>query len=233
MALDLNWPKKFAEKGARLILWDSNSYANQITENICRKITNKIICHTIDITNRNEIYTHAEIINNQFGCIDFLINNAGIINVQPFVETQDERMDLLINVNVKAIFWVTKAFLPQMLKKGSGHIISLSSVAGLIGAPSLVDYSASKFAVYGFMEALEHQLLVQGHLGIDFTTVCPIYVQTSMLDNMSLDSNLPILKPEYVAKRIIEAIQINQRVIILPKKIYWIIAIKRYMKLFV
>lgn len=79
---------------------------------------------------------------------------------------------------------MTKAFLPQMLKKGSGHLISLSSVAGLIGAPDLVDYSASKFGVFGFMEALEHQLIHQGHLGIDFTTVCPIYVQTPMLDNM-------------------------------------------------
>lgn len=79
---------------------------------------------------------------------------------------------------------MTKAFLPTMLKKETAHLISISSVAGLIGAPDLVDYSSSKFAVYGFMEALENQLRLQNHFNIDFTTVCPIYVQTSMIKDI-------------------------------------------------
>jgi short-subunit dehydrogenase len=94
---------------------------------------------------------------------------------------------------------VTKAFLPKMLENHTGHIVTISSAAGIVGAPGrrahnynnfhssfsgLVDYSASKFAVFGFMEALQHELTDLGNHEISFTTVCPIYVRTSMINKL-------------------------------------------------
>lgn len=66
-----------------------------------------VISHTVDLTNRFEIYTYAQIINKEFATIDYLINNAGIININPFLETLDEKIDQLIDVNLKSLFWVT------------------------------------------------------------------------------------------------------------------------------
>lgn len=65
-----------------------------------------MICKTVDITNRNDIYANAKIINEKFGGVDFLINNAGLINLGSFLEIPDEKIDNLFDVNIKAIFWV-------------------------------------------------------------------------------------------------------------------------------
>lgn len=71
-----------------------------------------------------------------FGTIDILINNAGLLNSVPFLECDDDRMSAVIDVNIKALFWTAKAFIPRMIEKGSGHVVTLGSIASIFGAPS-------------------------------------------------------------------------------------------------
>jgi all-trans-retinol dehydrogenase (NAD+) len=217
--------RKFAELGCRLVLWDVSEAANEETANICRKIGADAIAYVVDITNREAVYETAKRVRKDMGIVDVLLNNAGLLNPTTFLETDDTKMDRMIDVNIKALLWTTKAFLPDMIQQGFGHLVCVSSVAGVIGSPILVDYSASKFAACGFMEALQHQLTALGQTCIHFTTACPIYVRTPLIDEVEMsDTRLPILKPDYVAKRIVNAIRRNDRMLMLPRKIYWLYA---------
>lgn len=149
----------------------------------------------------------------------------------PFLECPDEKMSAVVDVNVKALFWTAKAFIPQMIKRKQGHVVTLGSVASIFGAPSrsscflskrkllsaLVDYSASKFAAFGFMESLCYQLHEQGHTDIKFSTVCPYYCRTPMINNLTItDGRNSLLDPEYVAQRVIRAIRLEQKAVIIP-----------------
>jgi all-trans-retinol dehydrogenase (NAD+) len=213
---------RLAEHGCNLILWDVIESSNAETARLCLKYGVDVRYECVDITNRKTIYEKA----NEIGPIDLLINNAGLLNPNGFLNTEDEKIDRLMEVNAKANFWTVKAFLPKMLEQKSGHLVAISSVAGLVGAPGLTDYTASKFALFGFMEALQHELAANGNTDIEFTTVCPIFVHTPMIDKLNIARQIPILETNYVADRVIEAIQLRQRCLMIPKRIYWLFALK-------
>ena len=125
-------------------------------------------------------------------------------------------------VNTVAHFWTIKAFLPSMLQKDHGHIVTISSNAGMVGANGLVDYCASKFGAFGLDESLRMELTKLGKTGVHTTCVCPYYINTGMFDGVQTKYPflLPILDPNYVTNKIIYAIQINQAVLILPRVSY-------------
>lgn len=77
-----------------------------------------------------------------------------------------------------------KAFLPDMMKRNSGHIVSIASSAGLFGVAGLADYCASKFAAVGFMESIRAELAAMGLTGIHTTVVCPYFINTGMFDRV-------------------------------------------------
>lgn len=82
------------------------------------------------------------------------------------------------------VFQTVKTVLPTMVNRGQGHIVNIASVAGLVGANRLADYCASKFADVGFTEALDNELVAEGH-NVNVTTVCPYYINTGMFDGCS------------------------------------------------
>eukprot|EP00118_Oscarella_pearsei_P016586 m.159365 g.159365 ORF g.159365 m.159365 type:complete len:112 (+) comp38766_c0_seq4:30-365(+) len=97
-----------------------------------------------------------------------------------------------------------KAFLPSMLRKNHGHIVTMASGAGLVGTAGMVDYSASKFAAVGATEALHMELYTTGKTGVKTTTICPSTIDTGMFQGVTsrFPSLMPIVKSEYAAKRI-------------------------------
>ena len=93
-------------------------------------------------------------------------------------------------------FQTVKAFLPSMLDKDHGHIVSVASSAGLAGIAGLTDYCSSKFAVVGFHESLEMELVVMGKSGVHTTLVCPYIINTGMFDGAKSRSVIkPSIKP--------------------------------------
>ena len=131
------------------------------------------------------------------------------------------------DVNALAHFWTVRAFLPAMVERNRGHIVTVASAGGLVAAPRLADYSASKFAAVGFDEALRLELASQG-LDIKTTLVCPFYVKTGMFEGVKTRFSwlLPILEPEYVADRIVKAIEKNRRRLIMPRFAYTSFALR-------
>jgi len=150
--------------------------------------------------------------------VDILINNAGIVTGKALLECSDAAIERTFQVNTLALFWGVRALLPAMIARGRGHVVTVASAAGLGGTSRLTDYCASKFAAVGFDESLRLELKRLGH-PIRTTVVCPWYIDTGMFRGVRtrFPLLLPILKPDYVAVRILRAIEANRRRLVLPR----------------
>ncbi|RUS71580.1 hypothetical protein EGW08_020658 [Elysia chlorotica] len=118
----------------------------------------------------------------EVGDVDILVNNAGIVTGTKFLDSPDSMNIKTMDINCNAHFWTVKAFLPAMLKKNRGHVVSLASAAGLFGVSGLSDYCASKFAAVGFDESLRAEIAKMGKTGVKTTVVCPFYINTGMFE---------------------------------------------------
>lgn len=109
-----------------------------------------------------------------------------------------------------------KEFLPDMLKLNKGHIVSISSLAGLVGVPGLGDYCGSKFAAFGIDESLRLELK-NLKSNVVTTCVCPFFINTGMFEGVKTNFPLlPMLDQEWVSNRIITAIRQEEPVLIVP-----------------
>ncbi len=149
--------------------------------------------------------------------VDILVNNGGISQRDTVENTNLETYRHLMEVNYFGAIHLTKGVLPDMLKKGSGHIVAMSSVAGKIGTPKRSGYAAAKHAIHGFMDSLRAELEDKG---IRATTICGGYIKTDISRNAlkgdgtaqnTMDKNQENgLAPDVVAARICNAIENNK-----------------------
>jgi all-trans-retinol dehydrogenase (NAD+) len=206
-----------ARRGARVIAWDISPAALDALGAEAKAAGSEIATMLVDVSDRKAVYAAAAEILDERGIVDILVNNAGVVSGKKLLDTQDEKIEKTFQVNTLAHFWTTKAFLPAMLAKDSGHIVTLSSAAGLIGVCGLADYSASKFAAFGFNESLRMELR-KIKSSIRTTIVCPFYVNTGLFEGVKtrLPHLLPILEPEYVAGRIVKALRKGRQRVITP-----------------
>ena len=212
-------------EGARLVLWDVNPQGLAATAAELEKQGRKVATYVCNLTDRRAIADAASRTLQETGPVDILINNAGVVSGKTLLEASENDIQRTFDVNVLALFWTTRAFLPAMLERGSGHIVTIASAAGIVGTSRLIDYCASKHAAVGFDEALRLELKREGSKVLT-TVVCPFYISTGMFEGVKtrFPLLLPILKPERVADRIIAAIRKNRRRVILPRFVYttWI-----------
>ncbi len=171
--------ERFAKEGAIMVLTDINEEALSETLELVRKYSPSSISYKLDVTNEKMVQEVVKKVIDAFGRIDILLNNAGVSNMNHFWELTEEDWDFNMNVNAKGVFFVTKAVAPYMMKEKKGKIVTTASMAAKLGAPLLAHYSASKFAVLGFMQAVAKEL---APYGINVNSVCPGFVKTSMQD---------------------------------------------------
>ena len=124
----------------------------------------------LDVQNQSTIDMLNQWINQHYGQLDVLVNNAGYGSLGPLEETTEEEMQRQFDVNVFGCVRMIKMVLPMMRKQKSGHILNVTSIAGLNGFPGIGIYNGSKFALEGMGEALAHEV---AHLGIKVTNVEP------------------------------------------------------------
>jgi len=227
----------FAEKQAKVVIWDINNDAIRAVEDEAREkgvSINGMIC---DVMNRDDVYSKAANLTARFGPVDILINNAGIVSpkitdVSPgpaFLNTPDESIIKTININVLSHFWTCKAFLPSMLERNNGHVVTISSAAGMIGVKGLSDYCAGKFAAFGFDESLRMELK-RMKSAVRTTIICPFFINTGMFDGVKTRVSLllPILKSKYAVKKIVKAVLRNRRRLIMPRFVYTIFILRLF-----
>ncbi|MDR2312935.1 MAG: SDR family oxidoreductase [Spirochaetaceae bacterium] len=215
MALD------FARRGARVTVWDLDAAALSELETEAAASGLALTGVVCDVSDRAAVYRRARALEKNPGPPDILINNAGVVSGKTLLETPDEKIEQTMAVNVFPLFWTVKAFLPSMLERGRGHIVTIASAAGLIGVRGLADYSVSKFAAIGFDESLRMELR-RVKSAVKTTVVCPFFIDTGMFRGVKtrFPLLLPILKSGDAAARIVRAVLKNKKRLIMPRFVH-------------
>ena len=130
-----------------------------------------------DLADEESARSFIETTKAEFGRLDILINNAGVMLLGPIYEADTEQWRRMVDVNVMGLLWCTHAALPIMAEQGSGHIVNVSSVAGRTAALGSGVYNATKWGVVGFSEALRQEAL---NMGVRVTVIEPGYVETEL-----------------------------------------------------
>jgi len=206
---------RIAAEGARLVLWDVNQ---QGLDAVRAEIPGAAVTtYPVDLTDRRAIASTAERVLRDVGQVDVVINNAGVVTGKTLLNAAPEEIERTFAVNTLALFWMTRAFLPGMLERDRGHLVTIASAGGLVGTSKMTDYCSSKHAAVGFDESLRLELKRQGSRVVT-TVVCPFYVSTGMFAGVRtrFPLILPILEPDYVVERIVRAIRTDRRRLILP-----------------
>ena len=221
MALDL------LDEGVTVIIWDINKENMKKIQAEAKEKKGKVFIYECDVSDKNEIFTKAKSIKKEAGKIDILINNAGVVSGKPFMECTDEQIEKTFAINTMALFWTTRAFLPDMIEKDEGHIVNISSASGLIGVAGLADYAASKFAAFGFDESIRVELKKRKSK-VKTTIVCPYYINTGMFNGVKTRFSwlLPILNEKKVAKKIIKTVKKGKGRLLMPWAVYTVMPLR-------
>jgi NAD(P)-dependent dehydrogenase (short-subunit alcohol dehydrogenase family) len=160
--------------------------------------SDNLLVHKLDITSPSEAVTAVRATVERFGRIDVLLNNAGNFYAGYFEELSPEQVKRQMDTNLFGQMNVTRAVLPVMRKQRAGHIITMSSSAGLVGFEFCSAYAAAKFGLEGWMESLAAEI---APFGIDTTVVNPGFIRTELITGNSMTfAELSI--EDYAARRV-------------------------------
>jgi len=196
------------EKGASsLIIWDINPQNISAAVNELSKV-GKVRGYIVDVS-KNELVTEGyNKVVHECGEVDILINCAGIVTSnKTFDQLSANEMTRTLNINTLAPMLVARAMLPGMIRRNRGHICNIASAGGMLSNPKMSVYAASKWGAIGWSDSVRIELQDMKS-DVHITTVAPYYINTGMFDGVK-SRFIPILKPEYVAKRIVRAIERN------------------------
>ncbi|EON74573.1 3-ketoacyl-ACP reductase [Lysinibacillus sphaericus] len=173
----------------------------------------KVAIAAANVADLESIEKAVESIRTELGPIDILVNNAGISKFGKFLELSPEDWTNIVDVNVKGVYYTTRAVLPEMIERESGDIINISSTAGQKGAPITSAYSASKAAVIGMSESL--MLEVRKH-NIRVVTLTPSTVATDMAVELQLTDGNPekVMQAEDLADLMVAQLKLHPRVVL-------------------
>ena len=197
------------KKGAKaLVIWDINQ--TNIDETIGElKVFGKVVGYRVDVSNYEVVAESYSKVKTEMGDVDILINCAGIITSNKTFDQQTaEEIVRTMNINTIAPMFVTRAMLPDMLRRNRGHICTIASAGGMLSNPKMSVYAASKWGVIGWSDSVRIELQ-EMKSKVRITTVAPYYINTGMFDGVK-SPIIPILKPEYAARKIIRAIEKNK-----------------------
>lgn len=168
----------FAQQGANVAFTDMNADDNfKSLEVELTKLGVKAKGYVSDASKFESSQNLVDEIAKEFGTIDILVNNAGITRDTLLMRMTEEQWDLVINVNLKSVFNLTKAVQKYMLKQKSGSIINMSSVVGVSGNAGQANYSASKAGIIGFTKSIAKEL---GSRNIRCNAIAPGFIITEM-----------------------------------------------------
>ena len=174
----------FANEGAKVAVCDKNIKGATET---AQEIGNDAIAIEVDVANEASTQAMAQVVADKFGKIDVLVNNAAIyatIQRKPFFEISEAEWDLVMNVNLKGVWMVSKAVFPFMKAANAGKIINISSATVMSGSPQWSHYVASKGGVIGFTRSMAKEV---GDFNINVNAIAPGFTLTdaslSLIEN--------------------------------------------------
>lgn len=215
--LGLVMAREFARGGARVAICARDTEElDRARMDLVRRGA-RVIAVPCDITDREQVNEMIRAVNERFGRIDVLVNNAGVIEVGPMEVMTLEDYEQAMKTHFWGPLYTTLAVLPEMRERQEGRIVNITSIGGKISVPHLLPYSASKFALVGFSEGLRAELKKDG---VVVTTVCPGLMRTGSPRNatfkgqhraeyawFSISDSLPVssMSASRAARQVVEA----------------------------
>jgi NADP-dependent 3-hydroxy acid dehydrogenase YdfG len=220
---------ELGRSGASLAISDVDIEGLAQTEERLRAIGASVRADRLDVTEREAFQVYADQINEHFGKVNQVYNNAGIAFTGDIEVTQFKEIERVMDVDFWGVVNGTKAFLPHLIASGDGHIINVSSLFGLMSIPGQAAYNSAKFAVRGFTEALRQEMTLNGH-PVKVTSVHPGGIKTAIARNGTaaegvdaeaqaklFDKRLASTSPQRAAEIILDAVHKNKaRVLVGP-----------------
>ncbi len=166
---------RFAKAGAYVYVVDINADAGRKTVDRLVADGGKGSFHSLDVSDPKACDELAEHVLKESGRLDVLVNNAGVGHVGTILQTTASDLDRLYSVNVRGVFNLSRAFVGSMIEQGSGSIINMASIGGIVGITDRAAYTTTKFAVVGLTKAMA---LDHARTGVRINCICPARVET-------------------------------------------------------
>ncbi|HZE16119.1 MAG TPA: SDR family NAD(P)-dependent oxidoreductase, partial [Mycobacterium sp.] len=213
---------ELARSGAKVAISDVNTEGLTRTEERLAMIGASVKADRLDVTEREAFLAYADQVNEHFGKVNQIYNNAGIAFTGDVEFSQFKDIERVMDVDFWGVVNGTKAFLPHLIASGDGHVINVSSVFGLFSVPGQAAYNSAKFAVRGFTEALRQEMVLAGH-PVKVTTVHPGGIKTGIMRSATaaegidadqlakvFDKRLASTSPQQAARTILEGVRSNK-----------------------
>ena len=187
--------KRLAKDGCNIVINDVSQEvldtAGAEVAAACREFGVRAECYAADVSDYAQCEAMVKWVKEQFGTVDVLVNNAGITRDGLMVRMDEDVYDMVIRINQKSVFNMTKLCAAIMMRQKSGRIVNLASVAGLYGNPGQMNYSASKGAVIAMTKTTAKEF---GSRGITCNAVAPGFIQTPMTDKLTEEQKNAMLQ---------------------------------------
>ena len=175
---------RLAEEGADLALCDVQADWVAETKEKVEALGRRAEAYGVDVSKGDQVQAGVDAIVKDFGKLDIVVNNAGITRDGLLIRMSEEDWDLVMNINLKGTFLMTKAAAKYMMKQRSGNFVNIASVIGLMGNPGQANYGASKAAVSNLTKTTAKELAARG---IRANAIAPGFIKTKMTDALTED----------------------------------------------
>ncbi|XP_067008992.1 17-beta-hydroxysteroid dehydrogenase 13 isoform X2 [Anabrus simplex] len=215
---------QFAALGAKVVCWDINEEANKCT---VKEIANlevgsrQAYAYTCDVADREQVMKTGALVRKEVGDVTILVHCCGVPSPRSLVSKPAPEIRKTMDVSIMSHFWILEVFLPRMLELNSGHIVALTSVAGLSGIKDQVPLCASQFAVQGLVEALSEELRAtkaSNDIHLTLVHIYPFIVSSDLARDIRLriPSYFGTIDPRDAAQQIISGMRRNYSEISVP-----------------
>ncbi|KAG4071374.1 hypothetical protein HA402_004078 [Bradysia odoriphaga] len=222
---------RFASEGCNIAIADIEWDAAVATAKLLQAKNVVAKAYHMDVSDVNQLKQLQCDIEKDIGPVDILVNNAGVLPLLSLREGSDIEIERIVKVNITSQFFATRTFLPGMISRRRGHIVGISSICAVHPLPGTVIYSATKFAVNGYIQALHEELRQEGNHFIKLTSVLPYFVSTRRDLMEAVRLRFPVLSAEEVAAVAVDSVLRNELVVSVPKFNWWLSAIVNLLSL--
>lgn len=199
--------------GMRVVIGDLDARA---VHDVAEQLGPNAISVVVDVSDEDSFKSFLDAAEEQFGPLDVLVNNAGVLRMGPLVDATADDVRLQLDVNVRGVVTGTRLAMQRFIARGQGHIVNMASSASMVAAPNGAVYSASKHAVLGLTRAVRGEL--RG-TAVRTTIVMPGVIRTEMTQEFAPALGVRVVEPEAVADAILVALRKGTPEVYVPKEV--------------
>ncbi|MCB1142158.1 MAG: beta-ketoacyl-ACP reductase [Leptospiraceae bacterium] len=189
---------RIAEEGSKIVIVDlKQDDVEKAAKEVSSQYNIEALGISCDVTKATDCENLISEVKKKFGRLDFLVNNAGVLKDNLLMRMSESDWDLVLDVNLKGVFLMTKSASKLILKSPTGRIVNISSVSGLTGQPAQANYSSSKAGVIALTKVSAREFAGRG---VTVNAICPGYIQTDMTGSL----------PEEIQKKLQEMVPLKK-----------------------